>query len=393
MVIDMWKYRYTALLLCTLAFFVTMVGRLAVSPLVPEITAEFEVSNAVIGIALTGMWLAYGLSQYPSGIFADRFGERVIILVAIGGTTVASLLIALSPVVGIFIVFTIVLGLAAGLHYSVATTLLAGIYDEIGTAIGIHNTGATIAGLVTPIVVTWVALRYGWRSAIATIAIVGVPVFILFHWRIRTTAPAHPETPLRERVSFESISGILSRPAIVFTLCIAVVGEFVWQGTASFLPTFLVDHRGYSITQAGTLFSVYFIAQGVSQIVVGIVTDRIGCDRTLIGCMLFGALGLALLVAGSGLGSVLLGVACLGMGMSFSPAVIPRFLHEMSDAEKTTGFGLIRTVYMILASLGSITTGLFADLFGWGISYSFLIGLLLLVSVAIIVNIIFDLGY
>ncbi len=45
-----WRYPGSVLGLCMLAFFVTMVGRLAVSPVVPEITDAFSVSNTLLGV-------------------------------------------------------------------------------------------------------------------------------------------------------------------------------------------------------------------------------------------------------------------------------------------------------------------------------------------------------
>jgi predicted MFS family arabinose efflux permease len=58
----MWSYRYTVLVLATLAFFATMVARLVISPVVPEITDAYGVTNTAVGFALTGMWLAYALA-------------------------------------------------------------------------------------------------------------------------------------------------------------------------------------------------------------------------------------------------------------------------------------------------------------------------------------------
>ncbi|PSQ18118.1 MFS transporter, partial [Halobacteriales archaeon QS_8_69_73] len=84
-------YRYIVLTLCTLAFTATMVARLAISPVVPDVTAAFSVSRSAVGLALTGMWAAYALAQFPSGVLADRVGERRIILAAVGTTAVAGL--------------------------------------------------------------------------------------------------------------------------------------------------------------------------------------------------------------------------------------------------------------------------------------------------------------
>jgi len=46
-----WRYEETVLAMCTLAFLATMAARLVISPVVPRITAEFGVSNSVIGLA------------------------------------------------------------------------------------------------------------------------------------------------------------------------------------------------------------------------------------------------------------------------------------------------------------------------------------------------------
>ncbi|WP_207586323.1 MFS transporter [Halomontanus rarus] len=404
-----WRYRDTVLTLCTVALFVTMVGRLAISPVVPDIAAEFEISNTLIGLALTGMWVAYALAQFPSGVLADRFGERLVILASVGGTGLTALVIVAAPTFGVFVLGTVLLGAVAGLHYSVATALLTRIYDDIGTAIGLHNAGAPIAGLVTPIVVSQVAVSYGWRPAVAVAAALALPLFVLITWGIRPTEPRRPDQPMRERLELGPILELLSRPTIVFTGVIAVISDFTWQAMASFLPTFFVQYHGYSRTLAGTLFAAYFVAQGVLQVGVGVLADRIGRDVTTAICMVAGIAGLSLLVAGpeagavaapgfgsgfaSELGAVGAGIVLLGLSMGWSAAVFPRFMDHLSAAEQSSGFGLIRTVYMVVAASGSVVVGLLADLFGWAVSFGFLIALLAGVCALLAANEAFGLEY
>ncbi|MDG5821507.1 MFS transporter [Natronococcus sp. A-GB7] len=388
-----WRYRETVLALCTLAFFVTMVGRLAISPIIPDIVDTFSVSNAVVGLSLSGMWLAYGLAQYPSGVLADRYGERLIILVAVGGSALAALAVSLTPAFALFFLATIALGAVAGLHYSVATTLLARTYDNVGTAVGVHNTGATIAGLVTPVAVAWLAVRFGWRVAVAAVALIGIPSTILFAWKVRPTEPRRPETPLRDRFQVAPVLELLSRPPIAFTLFVAIVSEFAWQGTASFLPTFLIEHQGASTTFAGVLFSAYFVVQGVAQIGVGALSDRIGRDRAIGLCMLAGVVGFGVLIASSSTLPIVAGIVLVGIGMSFGAALMPRFLQELSAEEQNAGFGLVRTVYMIVAALGSVVVGALTDLFGWAVSFGFLAALLGAVGLALALNSLLGLEY
>ncbi len=389
-----WRYRETVLALCTVAFFVTVVGRLAVSPVVPEITADFEVSNALVGAALTGMWLTYALAQFPSGLLADRYGERPVILASIGGTGLTAVLIVTAPTFGVFFLGTVALGVMAGLHYSVATSLLSRTYDDnIGTAIGVHNSGAPIAGVVTPIVVSWVALRYGWRPAAAITVAVAIPAFFLYARYVRATEPQRPDQRMRDRLELEPIVELLSRPKIAFTAVIATIADFTWQGLASFLPTFLAAHRGLSTTLAGTVFAAYFVVQGILQIWVGSLADRYGRDRAIALCFATAMGGLAAFVAVPGLVGLAAGTVLLGLGMGWGAAVFPRFVDNLSADEQGAGFGLIRTVYMIVASSGSVVVGLLADLFGWAVSFGALIGLLGAVLVLVAINSVLDLGY
>ncbi len=388
-----WRYRRTVLVLSTLAFFATMAGRLVISPVVPAITDEFGVSNGVVGLGLTGLWMAYFAAQFPSGVLADRYSERPIILIAVGGTAVASLLLALSPLFAVFVVATVVLGAVAGLHYSVAASLLTRTYDNTGFALGFHNAGGPAAGLVAPVAAAWVGVRYGWRPAVALGAAIALPIFVLFAWRVRPTEPRRPDQPMRDRFELGPLVEMLSRPKIAFTVALAVAGAFVWQATASFLPTFLVEYRGQSETTAGAVFSAYFVVQAVTQVGVGAASDRFGREVSTAGCMLSAAAGLALLVAVPGVVSLVAALVLVGTGLGWGGALLPRFMDELDDAEQGAGFGLVRTVYGVLGSVGSVATGTLADLFGWAVAMGVLVLLLSLVVVALAANWAFDLGY
>jgi sugar phosphate permease len=50
-------------------------------------------------------------------------------------------------------------------------------------------------------------------------------------------------------------------------------------------------------------------------------------------------------------------------------------MDALGDAERGAGFGLIRTVYTVIGSAGSVGVGLVADLYGWGTSFLVIAGL------------------
>ncbi|PSQ90814.1 MAG: MFS transporter, partial [Bacteroidetes bacterium QH_2_63_10] len=55
--------------------------------------------------------------------------------------------------------------------------------------------------------------------------------------------------------------------------------------------------------------------------------------------------------------------------MGWGAALMPKFMDHLDEHERSAGFGLIRTVYMVLGASGSVVTGFVADLFGWGVAF------------------------
>ncbi|SEW13612.1 MFS transporter [Natrinema salifodinae] len=388
-----WSYRDTVLALCTLAFFATVTARLVISPVVPDVVDAFGVSTGVVGLALSGMWAAYALSQFPSGLLGDRFGERRIIVTAIGGTAVASALLALSPSYVTFLLFAITLGAAAGLHYSVATTLLTRLFDRTGRAIGVHVSGAPLAGFAAPVLAAVAGNRYGWRAAVAVGAAVAIPIVAVFFTQIRPTEPRRPEQPIRDQVDADRLAGVLTRPTVAYTTALCAMGAFTWQATASFLPAFLELGYGLSRTTAGLLFSLYFLVNGGVQPVVGALSDRYSRDAAAAVTMTAGLVGFAVLIAGDGLATAVAGVACVGVAMTWGAPLQSRVVDVLSTAERGLGFGLVRTAYMILGATGSVAVGTAADAFGWTVAFGTLSAIMALGLSAILVNNALSLGY
>ncbi len=362
-----------------------MAARLAVSPLTPFVLDEFEISKSLIGVALTGMWLAYALTQYPSGVLGEQHGEKKVILLSLGGVCVMSVLLGLTPVFELFFVGCILLGGFAGLEYAAATTFLTRKFDRDGRVIGIHAFGAPFAGLVVPVLITWIGVRYGWRLAVISTVAVSLPVFVLFYSKVGPTAPTNPTQSFTDSVNLDIVTELIRQPPISFSIGIAVVGEFYNQGLISFLPVFLVQYHGYSATASGALFSLFFLGSALGSVTIGSVSDRFGQDLTIAGCLLLVVVGIAVILTPFSL-APLLGVTLLAFGTCLVIVVQTRFLDRMTDGDRGTEFGLVRTVYMILGSLGSVTVGILAESFGWTVAFGLLAALCVMSMASIAVN-------
>jgi predicted MFS family arabinose efflux permease len=378
--------RWDLLGVTTGAFFVTMVARLAPSPLVPDVIDAFGVSTGTVGLALSGMWAAYALFQFPGGVVADRIGQRRVVLFAMAGIAATSLLLASAPGILIFAVGAVALGASAGLYFTAGTSFLADRFENTGRALGVHEIGASGAGLVAPVASAAVATEFGWRAGLLVPAVVAPIAFVLFAWRVPETPPAKPErTGLG--VDPSELLAMLARPSIAFTTLLAMIAFFTWQSFASFFPTFLVEHVGVGTGRASFVFGVVFAITLVAAPSLGWVSDALGRDRTLgaafvagvagYACFLFGDGGVAVVVAGTGL---------LGLGLSWPGVLNSRFMDYLAADERGTGFGLVRTVVLLVSSLGSGVTGTLAGRLGWVAAYGLVAGLLAVLVGALAAN-------
>jgi len=381
------QYHERVLGVAVLSNFAQLGTRLLLSPLVPAIIATFGVSKGAVGLALTGMWAGYALLQYPSGVLADRLGERPVVQAGLGLTAVTALLVALSPSFPWFAVSAAVLGLGTGLYFSVAAALLTRLYEQPARALSVHTAGGSLAGLVAPPAAGFVATRHGWRAALllgagaALVALTAITVIV------RPTEPRVPDLDVVGRlVDVETVVDLLGRPTIAFTTGVAVVAAFAWQGVVSFLPTFLVEYWAVTTEQAGLAFGLVFLLSTGAQPAMGALSDAVSLDAVLATSFLLTAGGLGTLLLGSSPAVAVVGLGLLGLGISWPGVLQARFFAALGDRERGTGFGLVRTVFMLLGATGSVVTGVLADRAGWPVAFGLVVALLVVVVALLAAN-------
>lgn len=120
-----WSYSYTVLVMALAANLAQVGTRVVISPLVPRLLTDFAVSRTLIGGLLTGMWALFALAHYPSGVLAERFGSRRVIVVALAATGLASGLLVVAPSFSLFAAAVLLLGSSAGLYFVVGTGFVA----------------------------------------------------------------------------------------------------------------------------------------------------------------------------------------------------------------------------------------------------------------------------
>jgi MFS family permease len=169
---------------------------------------------------------------------------------------------------------------------------------------------------------------------------------------------------------------LLRRPSVAYTTLLAVLVSFTFQAVSSFLPTFLVQYRGIDTGVAGVAFGGAFALSALAGPAVGRLSDRTSRDLGIAVSVSLAAAGLAALVAAPGVVGVVAGTALLGVGISWPGAVQARFMDQFVEDERGFGFGLVRTVYLLLAAPGSVVVGVLADVGGWAVAYGAVVAVL-----------------
>jgi ACS family hexuronate transporter-like MFS transporter len=165
--------------LCWLMFASTVLNymdRQTVSLLQEPISAHFGItSEAAFGWVLAGFYLTYALFQVPAGYLVDRWDLRSCYAAAVAWWSLAAIATALAPSLGLLIVCRTLLGVGESFNWPCALRVTARVLPPSDRSLGngIFNSGAAVGAVVTPLVVTLLAARFGWRAPFAVIGSAG----------------------------------------------------------------------------------------------------------------------------------------------------------------------------------------------------------------------------
>ena len=244
-----------------------------VSPLYPLFVQKMGLSLVQVGIISGVIRLMAFIVQPSVGYLADRYSTRHFILL---GVLMPVVFIPLSGIcTGFWTLLPVVaLGSIGSSMFHPSVTGLVPVYsgNKTGFAMSVFNTGGTLAFGVGPLFITWYASRFGLNALPFTISF-GLAVA----WYLYRVVPI-PQSEGLSRLGFiGSIKYSLGNVwKTVFCIWLVMVLRAVTgQSFLTFMPVLYVE-RGFSVTFAGAIFSIFTVAGTISGLVAGHVSDRIG---------------------------------------------------------------------------------------------------------------------
>jgi ACS family hexuronate transporter-like MFS transporter len=164
--------------ICWLMFASTVLNymdRQAIALVAPQIKGEFKLLNADFGWVMAAFALTYALFQVPAGYLVDRWNVRWTYAGAVAWWSAAGMATAFSPTLGIFMVLRGVLGVGESFNWPCALRVTRTILPPADRSLGngIFNSGAAAGAVLTPLVVSLLTVRFGWRTAFVAIGVLG----------------------------------------------------------------------------------------------------------------------------------------------------------------------------------------------------------------------------
>ncbi|MER5642294.1 MFS transporter [Kitasatospora sp. NPDC002227] len=356
------------------AWLVDYVDRLVINLALPSIGREFGLDRAEQGLAVSVFFLAYALGQIPGGMLADRFGARRTVAWAL---LIWSAFTALTGLASSFVVLLLVrflFGAAEGIFPAAAMKAVSERTtpgQRMG-ANGLVSSSNALAAVVAPVLGAPLIVAFGWRPTFLAIAAVGVLVYAaLRRWLPAPTGV--PDQPLRAGTSGVRLvlgAGVMWRFAAMFF----GYDLIVW-GLNTWVPTYLNDERGLSLTAAGAAALVPALVSAVAAVVGGRLADRLGGRHGLVvaPAMAVAALGVLLMTTAHSLAAFVgwLTLAALGAGLSFMPIFAVPMRSLPSDLAGA-GSGMIIFGGQLAGVVAPVVMGALADAVSFGAAFAFL---------------------
>ena len=379
---------------------IAFLDRVNISIAGQALAREYRLSNLQLGWVFSAFVLGYALFQAPGGRLADRFGPRRVIALGVVWWGLFTTLTALVPAalalaLPLLLVVRFVLGNGEAVVYPSSNRLVASWIPtaERGIANGLIFAGGGAGAGITPPLITYVMVHWGWRWSFYASALIGLAAGAIWYLIARDSPRDHPWIGQRELAHIEAGLPVPVGPAsgreappwrrIVGNRNVRVVTlAYFTFGYASYIFftwffTYLNKVRGLDLKASAIYSTIPFLAMAIcsplggwaADVLVGRYGRRVGrCGVAAFGMGLAAVfLALATQVKSAQLASVALagGAGALYLSQSAYWAV------TADIAGPWAGFtsGLMNMGGQIGGAVTASLTPWIAQHFGWSASF------------------------
>ncbi|RNJ25252.1 MFS transporter [Halosegnis longus] len=232
---------------------------------------EFGLSRTLIGVLTAVATLGYTLNLFPSGAAVDGFGERRVMLVAVGGLAVSAALIGLAPTPLVLFAAAFLLGVsyAPGMPASNRAILSSAPSGKGSSAMGLKQVGVTAGSGAASLLVAGVAAVATWRWGFGAIAALAGGYALVFAVSYEGTSGSG-EWTLPDVRAFSQ-----NRAYVLVVLAGLFVGATIFT-TVGYTLLYADELLNFSPVAAGVVLAAVQAAGSAGRLGAGSLADRLG---------------------------------------------------------------------------------------------------------------------
>ncbi|MBP1987841.1 MFS transporter [Halolamina salifodinae] len=354
-------------------------------PILATLSAEFEASLAMLGIALGVQGAANTVFQLPFGWLADARDRTIAFALSSVAGALGVLAVALAPNFPALVLGQVLIGVGVGGHHPAHYPLLSDATPDglRGRAFSVYGVGGAL-GFATPPVTFTLFTNAGmtWRHAVGAIGIVGLLYAFVATAILRFVVAddvTGPNVGIETEGEKESLStravaalrALANSPGIMGLTLLALLTSTASWGVNTYAVVFL--DRVYDVPSetANLALTGMFVVGAVAIILGGDLTDRIDPGPVMVAS--FAAVTGFVVLLASGLVPAMVAVgALLGVGAARSLAGPARDgLTDALSADDTVGtnFAVVSVGVMLGSAIAPPAFGYIVDVTGPGAAF------------------------
>ena len=239
------NYKWLALALLWVAFFLQQGTRQLFGPSVPAICGSFGVDKVALGAVGTVFAMTYGICVPFAGLTADLFNRKWMVTVGVGVFCLGIFLSGFVASVGLLVLtYGVFNGFGQTFYYPSATSLVSQLHRESrATAISILQLGLYVGIVGCGALAGFLAGRGGdgWRMPFWIFGGLGLAWAVALAVFLRDTKPVATAASATKPSVSEAVKAVVSKPtAICVTLGLAMM-IYVDIGFKNWMPSHLQD--------------------------------------------------------------------------------------------------------------------------------------------------------
>ena len=297
---------------------------------------EFHKSDAAIALSITATLAFRPIGAFLFGLLADRYGRRLPLMIDLVFYSVIEVLTGLAPNYTTFLVLRALFGIGMGGEWGVGASLaMEKVPPRLrGVLSGLLQEGYAAGNLLAIIAYFFFFQRWGWRPLFF---LGGLPALLALFVRFRVK-----ESEVWRKSREQSWSGlgraILSHwKLFVYLTLLMTMMNFASHGTQDMYPTFLVREWHFGPSKVSLITGISMIGAILGGVILGLLSDRIGRRRAMIGALAGGIVMVPLWAYAPSAALLALGAFLIQFMVQGAWGVIPAHLSELSP-DSVRGF-------------------------------------------------------